>query len=316
MLPIRPTSATPWLCAIPSSNMDRRDVADTGQFRDHDSGRPRRNDCLARSDAAWERLPRLTWHLRSSEFTVVTRSAISGAAPTRRWARRGYRPAASTTRCWTSVPRNWPRPPAAITNWRPISALPAPRRPRTIRPGVLAECCSNTWPTASLPPQRVGDAQAGRTWPFISSPTLYCPPFVANRLLFSAWTEWLLGSLAPRDPGAGRQVSGLLQLVPRAEPPAKSAALERLGYELVEYRGFFGHRYYDANDRPARRASRGCAALLAPIPLPLLTSYAYLVLRKPTAASGACPSMPPRGAPRLVLDPTAREMLHRAGDSL
>lgn len=58
------------------------------------------------------------------------------------------------------------------------------------------------------------------------------------------------------------------------------ACFERLGYAVEEYTGFFRHDYY-CSIPPLQRLADGAASLLRRHPIPQLTSYAFVVLRKP-----------------------------------
>jgi SAM-dependent methyltransferase len=110
-------------------------------------------------------------------------------------------------------------------------------------------------------------------------PTLFAAPFVVNRLLFGGWTDWLLRALAPRDPLRAGKFPAYYQGC-RGPSSRQIARLERLGYQVVEYRGFFGHRYYDRLPGVGR-LERLARAMLLRHPWSLMTSYAYLVLQKP-----------------------------------
>jgi SAM-dependent methyltransferase len=113
-------------------------------------------------------------------------------------------------------------------------------------------------------------------------PTLYCPPFLANRLLKPAWTARLLNAFAPRDPVRAKKFVAYYSwcLGPTA---GQIRRLERLGYAVLDYRGFFGHNFY-ARVPAVRRLHGALANFLVRHPSPLLTSYAYLLLRNGAAA--------------------------------
>ena len=107
-------------------------------------------------------------------------------------------------------------------------------------------------------------------------PTLYHPAFVANRILPMHLTDRLrntaLGVAYPKFPAVYSMCFG--------PTPAREGAFRAMGYEIVEYTGFYGTPYLgripgigtvdDAFNRwLARRRVRN------------LTSYAYLLLRRP-----------------------------------
>ena len=107
-------------------------------------------------------------------------------------------------------------------------------------------------------------------------PTLYVPAFVVNRVLPNNASSWLLRRIAPRvTPKFPARYSWC-----RGPTRAAVQRLERLGYEVVEYRGFYGEPYSSRlpvfgralgslNDWAARHSN------------PHLTSFAFLTLRKP-----------------------------------
>jgi len=55
--------------------------------------------------------------------------------------------------------------------------------------------------------------------------------------------------------------------------------LESVGYEVVEYKGFFGHNYYERVPL-FREAHKLKTHFLLKHPIPWLTSYAIVVLKK------------------------------------
>jgi SAM-dependent methyltransferase len=111
--------------------------------------------------------------------------------------------------------------------------------------------------------------------------TLYALPFVANRLLPENLTSRLLDLFNPRD--RYQQDKFPAHYSWSRGPSARSIErLERLGYEIVEYRGYFGHPYYNRPLlRPLRALEEAKAALLCRRPVAALTSYAVVILRKP-----------------------------------
>lgn len=109
-------------------------------------------------------------------------------------------------------------------------------------------------------------------------PTLYSPVFLANRLIRPAWSERLLRALAPRDPQREKKFAAYYQW---CEGPS-SRQIHRygeLGYDVLAYQGFFGHGYY-AKIPLIGRLHRVVSEWLVAHPLPSLTSYAYLVLKR------------------------------------
>jgi len=111
--------------------------------------------------------------------------------------------------------------------------------------------------------------------------TLYALPFVVNRLVPERLASRLLDVFNPRD--RYRQDKFPARYSWSRGPSARMIGrLARLGYEVVEYRGFFGHPYYNQPlMRPLRALEEAKAAWLCRHPVPALTSYACVVLRKP-----------------------------------
>jgi hypothetical protein len=58
------------------------------------------------------------------------------------------------------------------------------------------------------------------------------------------------------------------------------ARFETLGFDVLTYAGYFGHTYYQRRLRVLHYLEEKKAAWLAKHPHPLLTSYAWVVLRK------------------------------------
>jgi len=111
--------------------------------------------------------------------------------------------------------------------------------------------------------------------------TLYALPFLANRLLPENLTSRLLDVFNPRD---RYQQDKFPAHYSWSRGPSRRSIdrLRGLGYEIVEYRGYFGHPYYNRPVlRPVRALEERKAALLCRRPIPALTSYAVVILRKP-----------------------------------
>jgi 2-polyprenyl-3-methyl-5-hydroxy-6-metoxy-1,4-benzoquinol methylase len=122
-------------------------------------------------------------------------------------------------------------------------------------------------------------APEGRAFHFFS--TLYALPFVANRLLPETVAERILNVVQPGREKAGAH--GKFRAFYRwCRGPTRRqiARFERLGFEVEEYIGYFGHDYY-ARVPPLRTIERRIESLLAQHPVPWLTSYASVLLKKP-----------------------------------
>jgi SAM-dependent methyltransferase len=120
----------------------------------------------------------------------------------------------------------------------------------------------------------------GRAFHFF--PTLYAPPLVVNRLLPESVTGPILRAV---QPGIRENEGNHGKFRPyyrwcRGPTEAQLRRLASVGFEVEEYVGFFGHPYYERVP-PLQRASDRIAAQLVRHPVPLLTSYAQVVLRRP-----------------------------------
>lgn len=112
--------------------------------------------------------------------------------------------------------------------------------------------------------------------------TLYALPFLANRLAPGTVADLLLDFFNPRDRHQQDKFRAYYSWS-RGPTPAMLKRFRALGYEVLAYDGYFGHPYYQRRlgllDWLERMKSR---ALLAR-PIPLLTAYATIILRKPDA---------------------------------
>jgi SAM-dependent methyltransferase len=110
-------------------------------------------------------------------------------------------------------------------------------------------------------------------------PTLYAPAFVANRLLPEDVSGMALAAFAPRDRHRHGKFPARYSWC-RGPTRRQLARLAAIGYEIVAYRGFFGHDYY-RRIPPLHWASRRTAEWLCRHPWAPMTSFALALLRKP-----------------------------------
>ncbi len=111
--------------------------------------------------------------------------------------------------------------------------------------------------------------------------TLYALPFVANRVLPERFASRVLDTVNPRDRYQHDKFRAYYSWS-RGPSRLMIERLSRLGYEVLEYRGYFGHGYYDhPAQRPVRALEEAKTRWLCRHPIPILTSYAVVVLRKP-----------------------------------
>jgi len=116
----------------------------------------------------------------------------------------------------------------------------------------------------------------GRAFHFFA--TLYELPFVLNRLLPRALGDEILTALRP--PEARRRPKFRAYYRWCRGPTARQIRrFTDAGYDVEEYVGFFGHSYY-RRVRPIQELENRLARLLVRRPIPLVTSFAWVILRK------------------------------------
>lgn len=115
-------------------------------------------------------------------------------------------------------------------------------------------------------------------------PTLYALPFLLNRLMPEWMGRTLLKVLAPWDRYQHDKFPARYSWC-RGPTRSMQRRLEKLGYEIMEFWGLYGHRGYYLRIPFMVKIHDLIVKLLLRHPMPLLTSYAYMVLRKPEAPS-------------------------------
>ncbi len=111
-------------------------------------------------------------------------------------------------------------------------------------------------------------------------PTLYTLPFVVNRLFPEALAEKLYRLFAFRDDYRYGKFPAYYSWC-RGPIRSQMRRFEELGYEVLLYKGFFGHSGYYSKLPVLGKLHALKTTFLLRRPIPLLTSYAYIVLRKP-----------------------------------
>lgn len=123
-------------------------------------------------------------------------------------------------------------------------------------------------------------APGGRAFHFF--PTLYSMPFVVNRLLPERLAELLLGVLQ-----RGREREGRNAKFPayyswcRGPTPGQITRLQRLGYHIEDYVGFFGNAGYYQRLPLLKKLNVRLARWMCSNPIPQLTAFAFLTLKRP-----------------------------------
>jgi SAM-dependent methyltransferase len=110
-------------------------------------------------------------------------------------------------------------------------------------------------------------------------PTLYALPFLVNKLIPEWLSSFLLDVFLPRE----RYQLGKFPAYYSwcyGPTPSMLRMLTDIGYEILQYRGFFGNIYY-SRIPILRNLHRIYTQCLAKHPTPYLTSFAQVILRKP-----------------------------------
>jgi uncharacterized UPF0146 family protein len=106
-------------------------------------------------------------------------------------------------------------------------------------------------------------------------PTLYTLPYLFNRVMPARITHRLLKAIG----GTHDKFRAYYRWC-RGPQRSQIRKLEKIGYRLEEYVGFFGHGYY-SRFRRLQALNDWLASFFVRHPEPLLTSYVYVVLRRP-----------------------------------
>jgi len=113
--------------------------------------------------------------------------------------------------------------------------------------------------------------------------TLYAFPFSANRLLPDFLSEIFLRKIAPRNKYQHAKFKAYYDWC--CGPSKKMIKrYEQIGFEIIEYVGYFGHNYYQKLPF-LNRLENAKSKLLLKLKLPYLTAYAYVLLKKPTVSN-------------------------------
>ena len=110
-------------------------------------------------------------------------------------------------------------------------------------------------------------------------PTLYALPFVTNKLIPESLGSRMLDFFLPRDRYQHDKFPAHYSWC-RGPSHSMMVKLENIGYEVVDYKGLFGHRYYRFLP-PVQKIQDKYANFLVRHPQPRHTSYAIQVMRKP-----------------------------------
>ena len=111
--------------------------------------------------------------------------------------------------------------------------------------------------------------------------TLYALPFLINRLVPELASDFLLHLFSPRDCDKHAKFKAYYR---NCRGPVKSNIrfFQDIGYEVLEYRGYFGHSYYHHRLPILYLLEIQKMRLLLRLPLARLTSYSTIILRRPS----------------------------------
>jgi hypothetical protein len=110
--------------------------------------------------------------------------------------------------------------------------------------------------------------------------TLYALPFVLNRLLPDRLSDFLFDRFSPRNRDRHDKFKAYYSHC-RGPLESQIQFFRRLGYEVLEYRAYFGHNYYAFRLPLLHLVHRQKTNLLLKAPIALFTSYATVILRRP-----------------------------------
>ncbi len=110
-------------------------------------------------------------------------------------------------------------------------------------------------------------------------PTLFALPFFVNKVIPENLGAALLNVFAPRDRYQWAKFPALYHWT-FGPTRAQIHRLTDIGYDILEYRGFFGHVYFDKVPF-LRNLHRRYSNYLVRHPNAYLTSFAYLIMQKP-----------------------------------
>ena len=112
-------------------------------------------------------------------------------------------------------------------------------------------------------------------------PTLYEPAFMVNRVMPERVMEPLLQRFQPgREPEGEHAKFRAYYRWCRGPTRRQLRRLESVGFQVLDYVGYFGHGYFGPL-KPLDRVEQALSHALVRRPLPALTSYATVTLRRP-----------------------------------
>jgi SAM-dependent methyltransferase len=110
--------------------------------------------------------------------------------------------------------------------------------------------------------------------------TLYALPFVLNRMLPDRISDFLFNRFSPRDRERHDKFKAYYSHC-RGPMESQLEFFHALGYEVLEYRAYFGHNYYAPRLPLLHLVHCQKTNLLLKLPIAFFTSYATVILRRP-----------------------------------
>lgn len=110
-------------------------------------------------------------------------------------------------------------------------------------------------------------------------PTLYTLPYIINYLVPERLSQTLWSWFAKRDEYRHAKFPAYYKWC-RGPIGSQISKFERIGFQVIEFRGFFGHHGYYKKIGLLKRLHDVKTRYLLKRPNPLFTSYAYVVLKK------------------------------------
>jgi SAM-dependent methyltransferase len=110
--------------------------------------------------------------------------------------------------------------------------------------------------------------------------TLYALPFVINRALPESVSHLVLDKTKPRDEEHHGKFKAYYAWS-RGPTKRNIARFESLGFVIERYGGYFGHGYYGLRAPLVQKLEKAKSRWLAKHPIPHLTAYAMVQLRRP-----------------------------------
>ncbi|MFT3857451.1 MAG: methyltransferase domain-containing protein [Aquabacterium sp.] len=111
-------------------------------------------------------------------------------------------------------------------------------------------------------------------------PTMYAPPFLVNRLVPETVAGAILDRLAPRDRYQKDKFPAYYRWC-RGPSTSQLNRLRSVGFNIVEYNAYFGHKGYYTRVKPLLAMHEKLVSMLIKHPVPSLTSFSIIVLQKP-----------------------------------